>query len=77
MDRERVILVRGKPKGVCRSPHAWPRPVVAREVCQSCLNAGYAKVKKKECTDDDLVTRGFWAPSRYGIGDYINDLLKD
>jgi hypothetical protein len=74
---EKVVVVRGRPKGVCKTPHASPRQEVARGVCQSCLNIGYAKIRKKECTDDeDLVDRGFWLPKGYTISDYIDDVLK-
>lgn len=74
---EKVVVVRGRPKKFCRTPHASPRPEVARDVCQGCLNAGYAKIRKKECTDEDLVAKGYWAPTQYGISDYIDDLLRE
>jgi len=77
MKREKTILARGRPKGVCRSPHAWPRPEVARGVCQSCANAGYAKIRKGECTDEQLVDKGYWLPKSYTIAEHIEDLIKE
>jgi hypothetical protein len=76
MQREKTILARGRPKGVCRSPHAWPRPAIARGVCQSCANAAYAKIRRKECTDQELVDKGYWAPKGYTIVEHIEDLMK-
>lgn len=76
MQREKTILARGRPKGVCRSPHAWPRAVMTRGVCQSCANRGYDKIRRKECTDEQLVESGYWLPKSYTISEHIEDLLK-
>ncbi len=73
---EKVVAVRGRRKRLCRTPHESPRSQVARDVCQSCLNAGYAAIDRKECSDEDLVAKGYWAAKQYGISDYIDDLLK-
>lgn len=75
--REKTILARGRrPKGICRSPHAWPRPVAARGVCQSCANEGYAAIKSGKASDRQLVDAGFWLPKSYTIEEHIDDLLK-